>query len=802
MSNLSGATTAVFIVRLSAALEVPVNVAWKTKDGTAKAGTDYEAASGTVTFEPGETTRQIQVSVYGREAGDTETRTFSIELYPPENAILDQTLTEVKIEVTDESGVAVTSLVVATGPRGIKGDPGLSSYELAKLQGFDGTLQEYIEQETAAGNAADRAGNEADRAGQEADRAGQEADRAEAAAGDAQTIADANTYYTSVADPDGTIGGLAGTDEGAGFRVAIQAQAGVTVAFVYYRKVAGAAKFITAIASNTFVNLVKQMIDATNARTDGLKTLKLVDDVLFFLAKNGPVVSVDNTGLVRAIELIVQKLKADDFEVLNFLAAIIQAQQLKIGGSTLSSGPFPLSVNANNGRVLVLDETGRLLGIELDFEQIKLGGVDILDIISGLTPAEIKRFKMKFIAGYIHFAFYGQSQVIGTSNGTIHSTSFIDNELMLNGGLKSWGTPGYNTSIPQENYYTSLRAIYEVNGETYCSGMAITARAYINAQYPGRDIRNIYTVNGAGGSTVEMLKKGTAPYNRMIAQHVALINLLASMGEAYHFPALGWSQGGSDDGLATDPDVWEAAVDKLRTDYNADIFAQTGVKVDPVWIINQINNYMRYPALGGKPNIGLRQYKMVTNGEGKYFGASPTYICDFIDVAHWTKESQVKVGAYFEKTRRFILEEGYWEPLHPIRITTTGKFSTAQFHLPQNRPLQFNTEFVAEATNYGFSAAQADGTPIGIDRVRLVSDDTVEVRYTDLPLPGAVLMYGQTGQIGDPNAADGSGLGRTHGMRGNLCDTAGDDEKIYVSASEPEYPLHNWCWMFTEDMGV
>ena len=63
-------------------------------------------------------------------------------------------------------------------------------------------------------------------------------------------------------------------------------------------------------------------------------------------------------------------------------------------------------------------------------------------------------------------------------------------------------------------------------------------------------------------------------------------------------------------------------------------------------------------------------------------------------------------------------------------------------------------------------------------------------------------MYGQTGQTGDPNAANGSGLGRTNGMRGNLCDTAGNNEKIYVSASEPEYPLHNWCWMFTESMGV
>lgn len=150
MTNLSGATTAVFIISLSSALEVPVNVAWETKDGTAKAGTHYEAASGSVTFNAGEMQKQIQVTVYGREDGDTASRKFSILLYPPENAILDQTLTDVEIQVTDSEGVAVTSLVVATGPRGIKGDPGLSAYELAKIQGYTGTLQEWLESQSPA----------------------------------------------------------------------------------------------------------------------------------------------------------------------------------------------------------------------------------------------------------------------------------------------------------------------------------------------------------------------------------------------------------------------------------------------------------------------------------------------------------------------------------------------------------------------------------------------------------------------------------------------------------------------------
>lgn len=540
--------------------------------------------------------------------------------------------------------------------------------------------------------------------------------------------------------------------------------------------------------SNNMLNNASRDATETKKRTAGISTFTVIDNTLVFLADNGAVFTIDSTGLTRAVEISGEK---------------VSAGLLSLLGGSIGASTFPVDIkDETGGRVLLMDESGKLHGIECDFQEIKLGGIPLQELFNNATPAQINLFKMGFISGFIHFAFYGQSQVIATTNGTIHTVSFDPDSLMLYGGLKSFGTPGYNTSVPEAEYNKALRPLYEINGESYCSGMAITARQYINDKYPTRDVKNIYTVNGTGGSTVDMLKKGTASYNRMISQHVALINLLASMGEAYHFPAMGWSQGGSDDGQATNPDVWETAVEKLRTDYNADILSATGVKINPAWITNQINNYMRYPALNGRPNIGLRQYKMVTEGSGKYFGSCPTYICDFIDVAHWTKESQIKVGAYYEKTRRAILETGCWEILHPTKITTSGLLSTVQFNLPQGYPLHFNTEFVAESTNYGFSAEQADRTPIGIDRVRLVSDNTVEIRYTDRPLPGAMLLYGQTGQIGDPNSTNGSGLGRTHGMRGNLCDTSGDDEKIYVSASEPEYPLHNWCWMFTESMGI
>jgi hypothetical protein len=62
----SGTTTFVFTVRLSAPSGVSVSVNYATADGSAtNKGKDYAAASGTLTFTPGETTQTVIVNVRG-----------------------------------------------------------------------------------------------------------------------------------------------------------------------------------------------------------------------------------------------------------------------------------------------------------------------------------------------------------------------------------------------------------------------------------------------------------------------------------------------------------------------------------------------------------------------------------------------------------------------------------------------------------------------------------------------------------------------------------------------------------------
>ena len=78
---------ATFMVSLSPASSELVTVAYATQDGTAVAGSDYTAASGTLQFDPGMTSHTIRVAVLNDTAVEP-TETFAVELSDPVRATL------------------------------------------------------------------------------------------------------------------------------------------------------------------------------------------------------------------------------------------------------------------------------------------------------------------------------------------------------------------------------------------------------------------------------------------------------------------------------------------------------------------------------------------------------------------------------------------------------------------------------------------------------------------------------------------------------------------------------------------
>jgi hypothetical protein len=83
----SGTTNMAFTVSLSAASGQTVTVNYTTADGSATAGADYQAVSGTLTFLPGETTKVVNVPVNG-DTQQEQNETFILKLSGPSNATI------------------------------------------------------------------------------------------------------------------------------------------------------------------------------------------------------------------------------------------------------------------------------------------------------------------------------------------------------------------------------------------------------------------------------------------------------------------------------------------------------------------------------------------------------------------------------------------------------------------------------------------------------------------------------------------------------------------------------------------
>ena len=80
----SGTTNFDFSVTLSSASGQVVSIDYTTLGGTAVPGSDFQLASGTLTFNPGETQKQLTVLVNG-DTQDEPDKTFTVELSTPVN---------------------------------------------------------------------------------------------------------------------------------------------------------------------------------------------------------------------------------------------------------------------------------------------------------------------------------------------------------------------------------------------------------------------------------------------------------------------------------------------------------------------------------------------------------------------------------------------------------------------------------------------------------------------------------------------------------------------------------------------
>src|SRR5262249_52046647 len=110
-------STARFKVTLDRPAKQTVSVDYATSDGTARAGQDYDAASGTLTFAPGETATTMDVRVRGAVATENN-ETFFVTLRNAAGATLLKGEASAVIDDDDQFadvGVVLSSSIDAFG---------------------------------------------------------------------------------------------------------------------------------------------------------------------------------------------------------------------------------------------------------------------------------------------------------------------------------------------------------------------------------------------------------------------------------------------------------------------------------------------------------------------------------------------------------------------------------------------------------------------------------------------------------------------------------------------------------------
>ena len=115
----SGTTQATFIVALSASTSQSVSFSFATSNGTATAGSDYVAASGSTSFAPGEVEKSVVVLLNGDTVDETQ-ETYFLDISNVQNATVGTSRGNGVIIDDDGPTISLNDVSLTEGNSGLK----------------------------------------------------------------------------------------------------------------------------------------------------------------------------------------------------------------------------------------------------------------------------------------------------------------------------------------------------------------------------------------------------------------------------------------------------------------------------------------------------------------------------------------------------------------------------------------------------------------------------------------------------------------------------------------------------------
>lgn len=355
--------------------------------------------------------------------------------------------------------------------------------------------------------------------------------------------------------------------------------------------------------------------------------------------------------------------------------------------------------------------------------------------------------------------------------------------------------------IPPANM-ASLMRLGTVTGdgrEGHAFGLA--ERLYASA--PGLTLHSLHGVNGY---SYAQLRKGSQPYENVLAAARAGRKAAARMGLRHEVSGIHLFHGETDFQNAN----YLSNLSEWCSDFRSDLLAITGQDTPIRVLATQVANWCwtasNPPAAPSSPLAQLAAHEA-----GILTLVCPTYHVehDAGDVPQKIHYASYGVRMIGEKMADALLP-GSWSPLRPTTVQAGGSAITVSFAGRQGS-LQFKTgtNGVVDPGNYGFRLCDAAGAALGgisISSVSLINGNTqVRISCSTTVPAGAYLSYADYG-------TPGTIAGPTEGPRGCLTDSdttiPSPDLQAYrkdvmgQSDAAKVDPLVNWCVVFRKPIAI
>jgi hypothetical protein len=367
-----------------------------------------------------------------------------------------------------------------------------------------------------------------------------------------------------------------------------------------------------------------------------------------------------------------------------------------------------------------------------------------------------------------HVLVTGQSNAIGFAARPPLTTNASAKNLMFDTGVITV-TDCDDDGCTTREEATKLVPLHE--GDTYAPLVAdpteTIASSFANAA--GDDI--LVSDHGRSGNVYECLRKAGCnffPGKNYVSSFDDAMQavedgkrLANAAGRPYVVSAVHVIHGESDHYDDTAATYAESLVEWQR-DYESDARAISG-QDDPIpMFVSQMSNWNDREA----SEIPVQQLAAHTRAPGKVILIGATYMLPFAkDCIHYTNEGERRLGQYFAKAYRAVVEKGgTWEPVRPKSIALDGSSVVVQFHVP-NPPLVIDTTQVSDPGASGFDFSDGSGDPPFINDVALEGADSLRITLSAAPTGAEPrLRYAL-------KATPGTCPGPQTGPRGNVRDS-------------------------------